>query len=150
MCLDSNEKQETTHDQRNQTTKSRENQNGQRKRNLQIIGNIGSGHHQTSEMKEKNEKVTRDKTILPEPYQRDKYLSSPPRKIFGTILEVDQRRPPQMDQRTRELMTMHPKDDVDRLYVSKKKEEGHLLALKRALTYRYKDSKTTQKSEEED
>ena len=40
------------------------------------------------------------------------------RKIFGTILEVE------MDQRTRKLMIMHkalhPRDDVDRLYLSRK------------------------------
>ena len=40
-----------------------------------------------------NQKATRDKTILQEPYQRDLYLGRLPRKIFGTILEVDQRRP---------------------------------------------------------
>ena len=53
----------------------------------------------------------------------------------------------QMDQRTRKLMTMHkalhPRDDVDRRYVSKKREEEDLPALKTALTHRYNDSKTT-------
>ena len=37
-----NEKQETTHDGRNGTTKSRSNYNAWRKGNLQILGNIGS------------------------------------------------------------------------------------------------------------
>ena len=35
-------------DGKNRSSKSRENQNAQRKGNLQIFGNIGSGHHQTS------------------------------------------------------------------------------------------------------
>ena len=47
----------------------------------------------------------------------------------------------QMDQRIRKLMTMHkalhPRDDIDRLYVSRKEEEDMP-----ALTYQY-DSRTT-------
>ena len=53
----------------------------------------------------------------------------------------------QMDQRTRKLMTMHKalqsRDDVDRLYVSRKREEEDSPASKTALTYPYNDSKTT-------
>ena len=53
----------------------------------------------------------------------------------------------QMDQRTRKLITMykalHPRDDVDRLYVSRQKEEDDVLASTAALTHRYNDSKTT-------
>ena len=60
----------------------------------------GSWHHQTSwderknfkSVSQENQKSTRDKTIYQKPYQRDKYLGCSPRKIFGTILEVDQRR----------------------------------------------------------
>ena len=52
-------------------------------------------------MKEKNskrvfqedEKATRSKTIKQKSYKREKYLGYPLRKIFGTILEVDQKRP---------------------------------------------------------
>ena len=40
----------------------------------------------------KSQKITRDKTLLQEPCQRDKYLGCPPGKILETILEVDQRR----------------------------------------------------------
>ena len=87
------------HDRRNQTTKSRKNQNAKRKGNEQILGNIGSWHHQTSgdERKNKrvsreNQKVTWDKTILQELYKRDKYLGCPTHKILRTILGVDQRR----------------------------------------------------------
>ena len=47
----------------------------------------------------------------------------------------------QIDQRIRKLMTMHktlhPRGDVDRLYVSRKREEEDFQALKSALTHRY-------------
>ena len=43
-----------THDRRNRTTKSKKNQNAKRKGNLQVLGNIGSGHNQISDEKEKN------------------------------------------------------------------------------------------------
>ena len=46
---------------------------------------------------------------------------------------------------------LHPWDDVDRLYVSRReREEEDLPAFKTALTNRYKDSKTTLKITEED
>ena len=52
----------------------------------------------------------------------------------------------QMDQRTRKLTSMHkalhPRDDVDRLYVFRKREEGDLPASKTALTQRYNGLKT--------
>ena len=52
----------------------------------------------------------------------------------------------QMDQRTRKLMTMHktlhPRDDVDYMYLEKRDEEN-LPASKTALTHRYNGSKTT-------
>ena len=66
MLFADNEKQETTHDVRNKTTTARKNQNARRKGNLQIQiqGNIGSGHHQTrgDERKNKNEYIRRKKT----------------------------------------------------------------------------------------
>ena len=52
-----------------------------------------------------------------------------------------------IDQGTKKLMTMHkalhPRDDVDRLYVSRKDRGRGLSALKAALTHRYNDSRTT-------
>ena len=45
---------------------------------------------------------------------------------------------------------LHPRDYVNRLSVSKKKEEEDLLALKTARTHRYNDLETTFKSAEED
>ena len=53
----------------------------------------------------------------------------------------------QMDQRIRKLMIMHkalhPRDDVDRLYVSRKEEEEDLPASKTPVTHPYNGSKTT-------
>ena len=50
-----NEKQETTHDGRDGTTKPRKNQNARSKGNLQILGNIGNTIEQVV-MKEKIKK----------------------------------------------------------------------------------------------
>ena len=65
------EKRETTHDGKNKTTLSRKNRNAQRKEHLQILGNIGSGHHQTrgderknwKGVSQENEKATWNRTI---------------------------------------------------------------------------------------
>ena len=54
MWYASNEKQQTTPDGPNGTTKSRKNQNTRRKGNLQILRDIGSWHHQTSGDERKN------------------------------------------------------------------------------------------------
>ena len=48
-----------------------------------------------------------------------------------------------MDQRTRKLMTMHKAlhaiDDVDRLFISRKKQKEDLPALQTALTHQFND-----------
>ena len=58
--------------------------------------------------------TTRDKS---KPYQRNKYLV----RYSGPFLKWTRDELTQMDRRTRKLMTMHkalhPRDDVDRLYV---------------------------------
>ena len=87
-----NENQETTYNGRNRMTKSRKNQIARRKGNLEILWNIGSRHQQTSGDERKhlkrisleNEKATRNKTKLQDPYKRDKYLGYLPRKVLGT------------------------------------------------------------------
>ena len=64
------------------------------------VGKLEAGTINQVEMKEKNKervyqehkKTTRDKTIWQKPYQRNKYLGCSPCKIFGAILEVDQKR----------------------------------------------------------
>ena len=40
-----------------------------------------------------------------------------------------------MDQRTRKLMTMHPRDDVDRLYVPRKKGGRRLASTEDSIDY---------------
>ena len=80
------------------------------------------------EMKEKNykrvsqesEKTTRNQTTWQKSHQRDKYLGCPPRKILGMILKEDEG----ITSTNAKLMTMNkdllPRDDIDRLYVSRK------------------------------
>ena len=72
-------------------------------------------------------------------------------KYSGPFLKWTREELKQMDPRTRKLMTMHkalhPRDDIDRLYVTKKKkkkeEEEDLLAVKKALINRYINAKFT-------
>ena len=49
-------KWEKTDNGRNRTAKSRKNKNTRRKTKLQVLGNIGNVHHQTSSDERKNEK----------------------------------------------------------------------------------------------
>ena len=69
-------------------------------------------------------------------------------RYSGPFLKWTREELKQMDQRTRKLMimhkTLHPTDDVDRLYTSRK--WGGREALKTALTHQYKHSRTTQKN----
>ena len=37
---------------------------------------------------------------------------------------------------------LHPRDDIDRLYVSRNERGGGLASIETVLTYRYNDSKT--------
>ena len=72
-----------------------------------------------------NEKTTRNQAILQKSHQRINTWATSPNKILGTILEEDEGRElQQMDKRTRKLMTMnsalHPRDNIDRQYVSRK------------------------------
>ena len=57
----------------------------------------------------------------------------PPRKILGIILKEDERRIKKMEQRTRKIMTVHkallPRDDVDRLCLSRKERERGLASI---------------------
>ena len=67
----------------------------------------------------------------------NKYLGFIPRKIFGTFLKLTSEELKQMDQRTRKLMTMnkalHPRDDVDRPYVSRKEGRRGLASIKESV-----------------
>ena len=150
MCHANNERLKTTNDERFRTTKPRKNQNTRRKKNLQILENIGSDYHQIcrDERQNKKEYLGRTRKLL-ETKQHSRNLIKgintwvSPRKILGTILEVNQRRI-SMDQRTRKFVTMH-KDlhlryDVYRLYMSgKKKVEEDSPAFRIASMHRYCD-----------
>ena len=64
------------------------------------IYSIGNGHLQTSaderknlkSVSQKNEKTSRNQSILQKSHERNKHLVCPSRKILGTILEVDEGR----------------------------------------------------------
>ena len=153
MCHTGKEKQVTIHDEKNRFTKQGRNQNTWRKGNLQILGNIGSGHYQTSADERKNEKrVYQENEKLLETKLNSGNLikgmntwAVPLARYSGLFLTWTKEQLRQMNQRTRELMTMHKalrsRDDVDCM-CSEKEEEEDLPILRIALTHRY-NSKTT-------
>ena len=91
-----NEKLKKTNDVMNRTTKSRKNENFRRNGNLQILGNIGSGHDQTKgderkikgKKKKASQKTFRNQALQQESHRMDNHLSSHPGKMLGTILEM--------------------------------------------------------------
>ena len=71
---------------------------------------------------QKNEKTTRDQTTSQKSYQRDKHLGYSSRRILGTILEVDEGRTATNGAKKKiNDDALHSRDDVERLYVSRKK-----------------------------
>ena len=86
--------------------------------------------------------------------KRNKYWAVPLVRYSGPFLKWTRDELKQMDQITRKLITMHealhPRDDVDRLYVSRKEGGRDLPALKTTLTHRYNDSKTIYNNTKED
>ena len=100
MCHANNEKWKKTNNGRNRTTKSGKNQNDQRKGNLQVIGNIGSGHYRTSgdERKIKKEDLTQARKQLETKLCKRNLIKwvntwvGPPCMILGSILEMDEGR----------------------------------------------------------
>ena len=116
MCHANNEKRETTHDGRNRTTKPRKDQNPRRKGNLQILGDIESGHHQTNGVEGKKFKIWSQETrklLKIKLYSRNLIKVSPLSDIGKRTREELKI----MDRRTRKRMTMHPRNDENRLYV---------------------------------
>ena len=73
MRHDNNEKWQMTHNGRSRTTKSNSNQNTWGKRNLQILGDIGSWYHQTSGNERKNFKSFSEET---ENYSRQNHIKA--------------------------------------------------------------------------
>ena len=130
ICPVSKEKRQTTPGRRNGTTKSRKHKNVRRKGNLQILGNLRSRHHQTSgdERKKLRKNISGklfDIKLCSRTLIKGKIL-----ELFSSIrysgpsFNWTREKLKQMDQRTRKLMAMHKalhiRDDVDRLYVSRK------------------------------
>ena len=136
MCHASNEKWQMTHD-RSQTTKSSSHQNARRKGNIQILGNIGSWWAETKE-KIKKEYLRRTRKLLETKlYSRNlvkgiKTWVVPLIRYSGPFLNGPQKNLNKWT-RTRKLMTMHkalhPKDDDDRLYVSRREWERGLASI---------------------
>ena len=136
MCLANNKKRKTTKNGKNRTTKSRKNQNARRKGSLQIFGNIGSGNHQPSVDERKNKKESLGKTreqLETKLHSRNlikgiNIWAVPIVRYPGPFLKWTREDLQQMDQRTRKLMTMykasHLRNDIDRLYVSRKERRG--------------------------
>ena len=132
------EKWQTTSNWRNRTNKSRQDQNARRKRNQQILRNLGCWHHQV-EMKNKiiKEYLRRTRKLLETKLSCRNLIKGintwavPLVRYSGPFLKWIRDELRQMDPRTRKLMTihkaLHPRDDVDRLHVPRK-EGGRGLA----------------------
>ena len=126
MFLANNEKQKTKNNGKNRTTKSRQNNKARRKRNLPIIGNIGSGYHLTSRDKKKELKKSiweNEKTKL---HNRNLIKGIKTwiahLRILKTILKVDEKRTSTNGPVIKKTHNdaLHHRSDVDRLYVSRK------------------------------
>ena len=116
---------------RKETAKIRTNQNVRRKRNLQELGNIESWHFQTSEDERKRflksisqtKKTTfQNQTLHKKSHQRINTWAVFLEKFTNPFLRWTRKELKQMEQGTRELMTIYkslqPSDDIDGLYVS--------------------------------
>ena len=136
----SNEKWQTTSDWRNGTTKSRLDQNARRKRNLQRLKHLRGWHHRTSRNERKKntkENPRRTRKLLETKRSSWNLIKGintwvvPLVWYSGPFLKWTREELKEMDQRTRKVMTvhkaLHSRDDVDRLYVSRK-EGGRRLA----------------------
>ena len=103
---------------------------------------------------QKNYKITRDKTLPQESNQKDKYRAVPLVKYSGPFLKWTREKPQLMDQRTRKLMIIHealnPRDDIDRLYVSRKEGESGLASIEIRFDALIQRLKTTYKSVQQD
>ena len=118
------------------------NQNPRRKGNLQILGNIRSGRHQTSgDFKKINKEYLRGtieqlQTKLPSRnlIKGINTWAVALVRFSGPFFKWTREKIQQMDQRTRKLMSMHkalqPWDDDDRLMCQEKKETEHSPAFK--------------------
>ena len=101
------------------------------------LGKLETDNIKQVEMKEKKRvsQTNEEISLSQDSHQMDKNLGCPSGKILRTIVEMDEGRTSingpnnkkVNDQITRRLMTMHkalhPRDDIDRLYISRKEGE---------------------------
>ena len=106
MCHGDKEKREMTNDGSNRTTKSRKNQNAQRKGNLRLFGNIKNRHHQT--IRDERKKLRKKMRKLLETKLHNRNLikeintwAVPLVRYPGPFLKRTRRELQQMDQRKR-------------------------------------------------
>ena len=138
MCNSNNEKWKKKNNGRNRTANSRKYQNALRNGKLQVLGNkVGTIKH--ADMKEKlrkeylrrSRKLLKTKLCSRNPVKCINTWAAPLVRYSGTFLKLIREELKQMEPSTRKLMTMHkvlhPRDDIDRLYVSRK-EGGRRLA----------------------
>ena len=131
-----------TNNGRNRTARSRKNQNTWRKGKLQVLENVGSGQHQISGDKRKNNKrlpQTTEKKLLETKFfwrnliKEIKTWTVLPARYSEPFLKWAREEHWQIDQSTKKLMTMHkafhPRDSIDYMSQEKKKEKK-LSALK--------------------
>ena len=115
------------HNGRNRTTKPRKNQNARRNGNLQILGNTRSGHHQTRVVEGNNQSGEQRNYSKPNYIKGINTWAVPLARCLGPFLKWTREELQQIDQRIRKLLTMHtvlhPRDYVDRVYVSRKRRE---------------------------
>ena len=124
-----NEKWGKRNNREKRTAKLGKNQNSQRKRKLQILGNIGSRHYQTSRderksknrVPQKNKKTSWNQALQQKSHQRNKHLGSSPCKIQWTIFKIvkegtQTNRPKKIDVDTQGLTP----ERSYRLYISRK------------------------------
>ena len=78
----------------------KKNKSAHRKVNFPVLGNIGSGYYQRSGyLKKKNKNLSQtnensswNQALEQESHHRDKHLACHPRKVHGTIHEMDEGR----------------------------------------------------------
>ena len=119
------------------------------KQTYKYLGILEADTIKQVETKEKNLKEYLRRKLLEKKLYSRKFIKEintwavPPVRYLGPFLKWTREDLKQMYLSKRKLLTvcktLHPTDDVHRLYVSRKKEEGDSSALKTALRHRYND-----------
>ena len=101
------------------------NQNAGRKEKLELIGNIGSRHQQTSRDERRNnervpkttEEASRNENLLQKSHRKHQHLGCPPCNLLETIVEMNKRTHTNEPEEGNvdDDMLLHPRDDIDML-----------------------------------